>query len=171
MKTDPARLAASFLDALRQREASDDAPAAVQRFGQAYQQLTEVVPSAARAAQDCMVQTFVDGMKAARSNWEFGCIANTGGMIVEWGADPDLAIDPILDRITLQFERVPEFVEVMQNHLGVQHPNAIAEDDWPKIGAAHPDHAWVIGEWFALRFTGCAAMADAMPQISGAQRF
>ena len=65
----------------------------------------------------------------------------------------------MLDRITQQFARVPEFVRVMQEQLGVEHPNAVAEQDWRGLGEQHPDHAWVIGEWYALRFTGCAAMA------------
>ncbi len=170
MKIDPLSVAASFLDALREREASQDAPAAVQRFGQTYQQLTECARSAERPDQDRMAAALVDGMKTAASNWAFGCIANTCGMIVEWGGDPGLAIEPILDRITEQLKRVPEFVELMQNHLGVEHPNRIAEDDWPKIGAAHPEYAWVIGEWYALRFTGCAAMATLCRDVEGRKR-
>ena len=68
------------------------------------------------------MRALVDGMKEAASNWAFGCIANTCGMIVEWGGDPGIAIEPILDRITGTLERVPDFVEVMQTHLGVEHP-------------------------------------------------
>jgi hypothetical protein len=104
------------------------------------------------------VRELIDGAISLDSNWSFGCIANTCGMIVEWGGTPSIAVEPILDRITIQFERIPDFVEAMQTHLGIEHPNQIAENDWPTLGNAYPEHAWVIGEWYALRFMGCAAM-------------
>src|SRR5260370_29095696 len=61
------------------------------------------------------MRALVDGMNAAASNWEFGCIANTCGMIVEWGGAPGLAIEPILERITRSEEHTSE----LQSHLNL----------------------------------------------------
>jgi hypothetical protein len=109
-------------------------------------------------------------MNEHQSNWEFGCLANTCGIFVEYGADPAIPIEPILDRITEQLRRVPEFVGVMQEQLGVEHPNQIADHDWPRLGQEHPDHAWVIGEWYALQFTGCAAMTMLVRNVAARKK-
>jgi len=159
MNHDANQLAAAFLETLHQREVRKDDPESIQRFGAAFRQLTAFARIAHCDDQDRILHAFVAGMHVNLSSWEFGCIANTCGMIVEWGGTPGIAIEPILDRITSLIERVPDFLEAMQTHLGIDHPNRISEDDWPKIGADHPEHAWVIGEWYALRFIGCAAMA------------
>lgn len=170
MNLDAVQLVASFRVALRQREARQDDPDSVQRFAQAYQQLTEFARHADRAEQDRLLYALAEPMTAKESNWEFGCIANTCGTIVECGGDPGIAIEPILDRLTGQIERVPDFVELMQTHLGVEHPNRVTEDDWPTLGREHPEHAWVIGEWYALRFTGCAAMAMLCRDVEARKR-
>ena len=128
-------------------------------FRQAYDQLTAFAQHAEPTALNTLLHALTAGFADLQSNWEFGSLANICGELVERGGDPAIAIEPILDRLTQQFARIPELVQVMQEHLGVENPNRVASADWPTIGAEHPDHAWVIGEWYALQFTGCAAMA------------
>ena len=152
-------LVTKFLHALREREVSEDDPAALEHFEQAFRQLTGYAKESDRAEQDRILHRLVAGMTKEQSSWEFGCLANTCGIIVECGGDPAIALEPTLDRITEQFKRVPSFVTVMQTELGIEHPHCVAEEDWAKLGAAHPEHAWVIGEWYALQFMGCAVMA------------
>jgi hypothetical protein len=170
MNHDFSTLGTDFLRCLREREVQRDDPAAVERFQRAYRQLTESTRQANRADQDRLLQILVAGMSQTLSNWEFGCLANTCGEIVEWGGDPACALAPILDRITEQLARVPELVRIMQDHLGVEHPNHVAEQDWRQLGTEHPDHAWVIGEWYALQFTGCAAMTMLSRDVPQRQR-
>ena len=68
-----------------------------------------------------------------------------------------------------QVERIDLLkVDVEKSELDVLA--GIDEDDWPKIGGAHPEHAWVIGEWYALRFTGCAAMAMLCRDVEARKR-
>ena len=147
-----------FLIALREREASHDHPAARQRFGGAYARLIEFCKQAESMDRNRVLVRLRDGFSEAQPAFEFGCLANTCGQIVEFGADAGIALDPILDRVTLQLARVGDFVSVMQQHFHVEHPNKVAEQDWASMGRAHPENAWVIGEWFALRFMGAAAM-------------
>lgn len=149
---------ADFLHWLHQREIEQDDRAVVQRFSAAYERLIRTARSADRATQDSILRALAAGLAAEQSPWEFGSLANTCGVIVEVGGDPNIAIEPILDRITVLFAAVPEIVRVMQEHLGVEHPNRVAEKDWPSLGEAHPEHAGVIGDWHALRLVGCAAM-------------
>ena len=170
MNPDPAALVATFLHVLHEREVRHDDAEARQQFGLAYQHLTAFARQANREAQDRMLHAFSDGLTTIRSNWEFGAAANTCGMIVEWGGDPVIALAPILDRIADQLARVPEFVRVMQEQLGVEHPNVVAEADWPTLGQEHPEHAWVIGEWYALSFTGCAAMTMLCRDVESRQQ-
>ena len=148
-----------FLHALHEREVSEDDPSALEYFEQAFRQLTNYAKESDRAERDRILHGLVGGMTTEQSNWEFGCLANTCGIIVEYGGDPAIAIEPILDRIAEQFKGVPNFVAVMQTQLGIEHPHCVAEGDWAKLGTAHPEHVWVIGEWYALQFMGCAAMA------------
>jgi hypothetical protein len=152
-------LVTRFLHALHEREVSEDDPASLEYFEQTFRQLTSYAKTSDRVEQDAILQRLVAGMTKEQSSWEFGCLANTCGIIVENGGDSAIAVEPILDRITEQFKRVPSFVVVMQAELGIEHPHRVAEEDWAKLGTAHPEHAWVIGEWFALQFMGCAAMA------------
>src|ERR1022692_2440246 len=130
MNDDPAMLVASFLQTLHDREIQHDEPDAVQRFGLAYQPLTAFARQADSARQNQMLHALAAGFSEQQSNWEFGCLANTCGAIVEWGGDPAIVIEPILDRLTQQFARVPEFMGVMQEHLGIENPNHVAEADW-----------------------------------------
>jgi hypothetical protein len=159
MMHDPTALAANFLQALHDREVYQDAPDSVRRFAEAYQALRSVARQTDPATQNLLLHALTEGLPRTQSNWEFGCLANTCGMIVECGGDPAIAIEPILDRLTEQFERVPSLVALMQSKLGIEHPNGVAETDWPKLGTAYPEHAWTIGEWYALQWMGCAAMA------------
>lgn len=152
------QLVADFLDALNQRTARHDDASSVEQFAGAYQGLIQFARGASRADLDEMQRALLPALLQAETNWEFGCIANTCGTLVECGGDPSLAIEPILDRITRQLESVPDYIETMRVHLGIDHPHRVAEGDWHTLGREHPDHAWVIGEWYALRFTGCAAM-------------
>ncbi len=142
----------------------------MQQFGNAYRQLTQMAQHTDPSTRNRLLQSLASGLTARQSNWEFGSLANTCGMIVEWGADPSLAIEPILDRMTKQLARIPEFVQVMQENLGVEHPNRVAEQDWPELGRTQPEYAWVIGEWHALRFTGCAAMTMLCRDVAARQR-
>lgn len=151
-------VADDFLSALRDRETSRDHPTARQRFGEAYSRLVELAKQTDVQARDRILVHLRDGFSTTQSAFEFGCLANTCGQIVEIGADPAIAADPILDRLTEQLARVRDFVDVMQQHLHIEYPSRVAERDWDSLGHAHPDHAWVIGEWFALRFIGAAAM-------------
>jgi hypothetical protein len=159
MTHDAAALAISFLHWLHEREVQHDHPDAVRQFGHAYQALTQFARDADSAAQNSLLHTLSAAFSMQQSNWEFGSLANTCGAIVEWGGDPGIAIEPILDRITEQFAKVPELVQIMHDKLGVAEPNHVAEADWQKIGREHLDEAWVIGEWYALQFIGCASMA------------
>ena len=170
MTHDPATLAASFLHWLHEREVQHDHPDAVRQFGHAYEALTQFARQANSASQNSLLHTLSAAFSMRQSNWEFGSLANTCGAIVEWGGDPGIAIEPILDRITEQFGRVPAFVLEMGEHLGVEHPNQVADADWRKLGEEHPDQAWVIGEWYALRFNGCAAMAMLTRDVEARQR-
>jgi hypothetical protein len=151
-------LATDFLHWLHQREETQDNPSTLQHFHEAYRRLTTFVRQADLTTQNSLLETLKQGLSSEPSNWEFGCIANTCGMIVEAGSDPSLTIEPILDRMTEQLVQVPKLVEVMRTKLGVEEPHSVRENDWAVLGAAHPEDAWVIGEWLALRFTGCAAM-------------
>lgn len=151
-------VADDFLAALREREASHDDPGARQRFSSVYSRLIKLTKHADPVDRDRALVCLREGFSAEQSAFEFGCLANTCGQIVEFGGDPAIALDPILDRVTQQLARGREFVGMMQQHLHIEHPNQVAEQDWDSLGRAHPDHAWVIGEWFALRFMGVAAM-------------
>src|SRR5438477_7378049 len=102
-----ATLAAAFLHWVHEREVHHDDPVTVERFGEAYQQLTNFARQADRSSQDSLLELLKQGMSPVLSNWEFGCIANTCGIIVEYGGDPSLTLAQILDRITEQLSRVP----------------------------------------------------------------
>jgi len=123
-----------------------------------------------RGEIDQCLHKLTAGFAHAESNWVFGTIATVCGVLVERGGDPTIALEPILDRITTQLARVSEFVSVMQQHLGVEHPNQVAPGDWPALGQAHPEQAWVIGEWFALNFVGGAAMTMLCRDVNARQR-
>ena len=165
-----APLADAFLGALREREKRHDDAESRQRFGQAYQRLIDFAGQADHGTQDALLHALTAGFSDQQTNWEFGCLANTCGIIVELGGDPAIAIEPVLDRITLLFARIPEIVQVMRERMGVDNPNAIAHDDWPRLGRAYPDHAWVIGDWHAIQFMGCAAMAMLVRDVESRKR-
>ncbi|MBI1832015.1 MAG: hypothetical protein HYR84_11255 [Planctomycetes bacterium] len=165
-----ASVAAEFLNALHEREERQDDAESRQRFGEAYQRLTELARSTDRATQNAVLHALTAGFSDQQTNWEFGCLANTCGVVVELGGDPAIALDPVLDRITLLFARIPEIVQIMRDRLGVENPNAVAHDDWPNLGRDHPDHAWVIGDWHAIQFLGCAAMAMLCRDVESRQR-
>src|SRR5688572_23681471 len=112
MQHDLRTLTTSFLSLLHEREVRQDDADSVQRFGQAYQQLLQCARQASRETQNRIIESLSAGMSQELSNWEFGCLANTCGTIVEYGGDPKLTIEPILDRITQQFSRVAEFVQI-----------------------------------------------------------
>jgi hypothetical protein len=166
-RDDPSALVAAFLHALAERERRHDHPETLQAFKLAYQPLAQAVDL---AAQNRSLHELTKALTSTESNWAFGSIATMCGVLVERGGDPTIALEPILDRLTVQLGRVPEFMTVMQQQLGIEQPNRVLPDDWQTHAEAHPDHAWVIGEWFALNFVGGAAMTMLCRDVEARKR-
>jgi hypothetical protein len=162
-------LVAEFLHALSERERRQDHPDALQRFHAAYQQLLSPLPSLRGRGEKCL-RLLADALAPTQSNWAFGSIATVCGIFVERGCDPTIALPHLLDRLTEQLARVPEFVTIMQQHLGIEQPHRVGPGDWPALGQAHPEYAWVIGEWFALNFVGGAAMTMLCRDVNARKR-
>ena len=89
----------------------------------------------------------------------FGILANTAGMIVEWGADPAIALDPILDRLPGMFAGVPGMVEQLEKHFGTYNLDGVPPEKWRPVAENSEEARLAVRAFLALRFAGCAAMA------------
>jgi hypothetical protein len=86
----------------------------------------------------------------------FGVLANTAGCLVEWGADPAIALSPVLDRLPQLFAKVPDLVPKLQEAFGTYNLDNVPEEQWR---AAHsPEVQTAVKDFVNLRFASCAAM-------------
>jgi hypothetical protein len=88
----------------------------------------------------------------------FGILANTAGMIVEWDADPGIALPAILDRLPTMFGNVPEMVEKLEKHFGTGNIDEVEPEKIRPIAEASREAYDASREFMALRCAGCAAM-------------
>jgi hypothetical protein len=155
---DLASVVDDYLTSLHQREAERDSPESLRGFVAALEKLVGVARVAPPATLDRLLKLLSVDLAADASHWRFGFVAQPCGMLVEWGGDPALVLEAILDRIERQFAEAPAAARVFQEELGIDEPIRVEDDQWPAVAANHPGHAALVSDWLMLGFTGRAAM-------------
>ncbi len=148
-----------YLTSLHLREASHDSPLSLRGFVAALERLVGVARTAPPSTLDRLLRLLATDLGPDASHWRFGFVAQPCGMLVEWGGDPALVLDPILDRVERQFAEAPTSARLFQEELGIEDPIRVEDDQWPAVAEKHPGHAARISDWMMLGFTGRAVMS------------
>src|SRR5262249_51964100 len=109
-----ADLVQRFLTTLHERSLRRQDEVARADFTAAFQTLISAYSTGDRIFRDELLRHLTAALTPDRPHYQFGCIANTCGMIVEAGADPAIALEPILDRLPQLFSLVPALREVLR---------------------------------------------------------
>lgn len=156
----PTELADRFIRLLKERTETNDAEEVRQRFQKTYEFVEGVFLSRSAAERDPVFHALAKQLlDPDLPMWEFACIANTCGIAIENGSDPGYCLDPILDRLTVQFRGVPEMHERLTALIGTSNLDAVPEDQWQGLANTSPETAGRMREFLAIGFNGRAAMA------------
>lgn len=156
--TTPAELADRFAAALFARE-SGNSDAVNRTIDVTQEALGKAGSAGTTQAKNDLVRELAKHLTPAAPPRVFGIIANTAGMIVEWGGDPAIALPRILDRLPALFAGVPDLAEKLERHFGTHNLDQVPMEKWRPIAEASEEARLAARAFFSIRFTCCAAMA------------
>src|SRR5271168_3784519 len=109
----PAELADQFARALRSRE-TENSDAINHTVQVTYENLCGAARDGTQTVRDDVVRELTKHLTPSYPLRAFGILANTAGMVVEWGANPGIALPAVLDRLPEQFAGVSAMVQTLE---------------------------------------------------------
>ncbi len=167
----PTELADRFVKLLLERTATNDADDVRNRFQKTYEFTETILQSRSADEREPVFLALAERLKDPNLPiWEFSCLANTCGIAVENGTDPEHAIGPILDRLAIQLRGVKELSEKLTELLGTNNPETIPEDRWEEAANQSQEHALRLREFLGIGFNGRAAMTMLCRSVQARER-
>src|SRR5262245_45518802 len=152
----PVEFADRYAAALLARE-TDTGDAVSRTLQTAEESLATAARNGTPQFRNDLVRELARHLKPDIPSRAFGILANTAGMVVEWGADPGIALAPILDRLPAMLGGTPTLVEQLERHFGTPNIDDVPYEQWRPIAEASEEAKFAVREVMSIRFAGCAA--------------